>query len=532
VIAGRAARRRWLATLLSSCAACLSSAFARDAAADGDAKASFALVIGSNASVDTGLAPLKYADDDAARYLDLFRALGARTYILTRLDDNTRRLHPQAAAEALEPRREALQSAVAQLAADVERARERGVETVLYFVFAGHGGRRNEQGYVALEDARLTGADLARLIAGIPAARVHVIIDACASYYVAYSRGAGGERRPIGGLPDAPELADDPRVGLLLSTSSGRDSHEWDAFQAGVFSHEVRSGLYGAADADGDGQVSYREIAAFVSRANAAIPNERFRPDVHARPPRESDTLLDLRRGLTRRLDIDGAHAAHYWLEDANGVRLLDLHNAPGQDVHLVRPAPNGRAYLHRLDDDSELALPAAPEAVSLTDLSSAPARVASRGAAHEAFDLLFSLPFGRGSVETYVATPHDVSAAPTATPVADAANAARGAPSGSTRRTLGYGGLALGAAGLGAGVALSLMAVDASRGGTTGQSQLEVAQRNARLGALNGGAAVGYAAGGASLLTGLVLLVWPSAPPVQAAVGPSWATLGLGGSF
>ena len=44
--------------------------------------ATFALIIGSNVSVDAELPPLKYADDDAALYLDLFRLLGARTYLL------------------------------------------------------------------------------------------------------------------------------------------------------------------------------------------------------------------------------------------------------------------------------------------------------------------------------------------------------------------------------------------------------------------------------------------------------------------
>ena len=38
-----------------------------------------------NRSVDTELEPLRYADDDAARYFDLFRVLGARTHLLLRL---------------------------------------------------------------------------------------------------------------------------------------------------------------------------------------------------------------------------------------------------------------------------------------------------------------------------------------------------------------------------------------------------------------------------------------------------------------
>jgi len=87
---------------------------------------SYALVIGNNAPPEEDarhLPALRYADDDAARYLDLFRLLGARTYLLARVDDNTRRLHPQAAAEAAPPIRAELDRVAAQVAADVARAR-------------------------------------------------------------------------------------------------------------------------------------------------------------------------------------------------------------------------------------------------------------------------------------------------------------------------------------------------------------------------------------------------------------------------
>ena len=60
------------------------------------APATFALIVGVNQSQDEKLGTLRYADDDAARYQELFRSLGARTYLVTRLDDSSRRLHPQA----------------------------------------------------------------------------------------------------------------------------------------------------------------------------------------------------------------------------------------------------------------------------------------------------------------------------------------------------------------------------------------------------------------------------------------------------
>src|SRR5205814_8831143 len=92
--------------------------------------ASFALIVGVNKSIDPDVAVLRYADDDAARYLDLFRSLGARSYVLTRPDTNTQRLHPQVAAEAMLPNHADFERATALLAADVEQARQRGVKTV------------------------------------------------------------------------------------------------------------------------------------------------------------------------------------------------------------------------------------------------------------------------------------------------------------------------------------------------------------------------------------------------------------------
>jgi len=336
------------------------------AAAPPPQSARFAIIVGVNQSVDADAHPLRYADDDAAAYLELFRALGARTYLLSRFDEGTRRLHPQAVAEAYDPRRRELDRMVEQVSADVALARRRGVPTIVYFIYAGHGGVENGRGYLALEDARLYGADLEQLIVDrVGGAETHFIVDACYSAFLAVSRGPGGERQEARGFSTLGGLAARPGVGLLLSTSSARESHEWSEFQAGVFSHEVRSGLLGAADADGDGQISYREIAAFVDRANAPIPNERLRPDVYAKEPASARTLLDLRTGLARRLELDGQHPGHYFIEDARGVRLADFHNAPGQPLHLMRPVGDGPLYLRKLGeqagDDLEYLMDAAP---------------------------------------------------------------------------------------------------------------------------------------------------------------------------
>jgi hypothetical protein len=492
-------------------------------------RAIFAIVIGSNASVDTELPALEYADDDAARYVDLFRLLGARTYLLTRPDANTARLHAQATAEAQAPRAAELDLALAHVTSDIAQARARHVETALYFLYAGHGSVRNGEGYLTLEDARISGRDLAtKVVAKTGADHFHFIIDACDSYLVAYPRGPGGVRRAAAApLRDVHGLGDDPRVGLLLSSSSHRESHEWDGFQAGVFSHEVRSGLYGAADADGDGEISYREISAFVARANAAIPNERFRPQVHARAPKDASALLSIGHRSGRRLEIDGRHSGHYVVEDARGVRLAEMNVAAGAAVRVIRPAPSGREYVRRLDDDTEFVLPSDREVVALADLSPEQPRARARGAAHDAFDLVFTLPFDESAVTAYQPREPDLETEPATAPDA----ATTGGPS--AKKIIGFGALGLGVAGVAIGATYAVLGIAESNGGSATEPQRDAAARNDRIGTDRTTSIVGLAAGGALVATGVVVLLWPSAPQgVHAQVSPRGASLGFSGTF
>ncbi|MDY7229721.1 caspase family protein [Hyalangium rubrum] len=484
-------------------------------------RAAFAFIVGVNQSVDPNEPALRYADDDAARYLDLFRLLGARTYLLARLDENTERLHPQAAAEASAPRWAEWQRLVDQLAHDVEQARARDLGTVIYFVYAGHGSVRNGQGYVTLEDRRLTGRDLAEgLIERVKADQAHLIVDACSSYFLAYGRGPGGQRRPLQGFSEVARLSDDGRVGLLLSTSSVRESHEWEAFQAGVFSHEVRSGLYGAADADGDGRVSYKEIAAFVERANAAIPNERFRPEVHARPPKDGQWLVELGNALEHRIEVDGREAMHLRLEDSKGVRLADFHNASGQRLWVARPIGTGPLYVRRVVDGQEYRIDAMPQVVQLAALTPQAPRVGARGAEHEAFSLIFSLPYDRQTVDTYdFRMPVLIEPAESTVPA--------------WRRVAGWSAVGLAGASLGGGVWTTMSARGVRSGGMNGLPQAEVMRRNQRIQSLNRRSTTLYAAGAVAGAVGLGLLLWPGANAEAApVVGPGTAGLQLGGQF
>ncbi len=465
----------------------------------------FAILVGTNHSVDKNQSKLQYADDDAASFFDFFRAVGAaNTYLLSNLDENTRRLHSQASAESLAPRLEVYKNTLQLLAKDIATARASGLSTVLYFYYAGHGNIYNGEGYISLEDARISGNDLVNdIINKIPADQFHLIVDACNSFFLAYPRGPGGKHRSIQNFVSQPRLAANKRIGLLLSTSSANESHEWEGFQGGVFSHVVRSGLYGAADANNDGRVSYLEIAAFVSQASASVPNERFRPKIFARPPQVTNTLVDLREPMNRSIQIDGDHADHWILEDGLGVRILDFHNQLGQVVNLIQPrAHQGKIFLRSASNNQEyeIPFPKKPQQLEICYMSPHKSRIEARGAAHEAFQMLFARPFGIRFVNRYS--------------LVDAATLVeREERKSSTmlRSRLGWGSLAVGAVAgvIGGGLHYSTMKTDDS----SSQSQIEHVDRLNSLNRRRRAANILYIAAGATAILGAVLLLLPENP-------------------
>lgn len=129
-----------------------------------------------------------------------------------------------------------------------------------------------------------------------------------------------------------------PKVGVFLSTSADGEVFEWSELGAGIFSHAVRSGLAGAADANGDGRVTYAELRAFVEVATREVKNPRYRPTVFARGPAGDDqsALFVPRASSTRKLVIEGPMRTT--LRDANDIPWIDAHVESGARVELVLP--------------------------------------------------------------------------------------------------------------------------------------------------------------------------------------------------
>ena len=360
----------------------------------------FSLVIGVNRPLGKDTKVLRYADDDAVLNHRLLSSVGYSVLLVTP-DPATNRLHGKLSG-ALAPTRKNIEAALGDLFSRIREAHKKGEPTQFYFVYSGHGDDQNDQGYLALADGRFTSRDLAdKVLARTGATTNHVIIDACRSYFMAFVRRAGGKRRKtrLAVRPDHDLASRFPNTGFLLSTSSGTSSHEWEGFQAGIFSHEVRSGLQGAADINRNGQVSYGEIWAFIQVANFSVRNQRFRPEVFMRAPGNdaSRPMMDMRSSRAHSLTIPAKAAGRFSLENSDGVRVADLHPDGYAPVTLWIPGFS-RVYVRDVSRDREYLLEPARRNQLLATLFHRTSSYTIKGAAHEAFNQIFSEPFSRAA--------------------------------------------------------------------------------------------------------------------------------------
>lgn len=370
-----------------------------------DPPARFAIVIGNNVPDSERASTLRYADDDAVATHRVLVAAGVDSRLLVRLDEASARLHAGLHAHG-PPTWAALVAALDELNQAMEAAAARGQRTELLLFYSGHGDVLNGEGYIVLEDRQLTRTLLYEGVLARSAAHGnHVIVDACKSYFLVFEKGPGGRRaRYRGSFARAAVPGRMTNTGFLLSTSSDGDSHEWERYQAGVFSHEVRSGLRGAADIDRDGRITYAELGAFLMTANQAIANPRYRPDFSVHPPGEPPG--ELSRGLLsweldgQALLVDDPDVGRVYVESATGERLADVHVAPGHAVALHVPA--GRPLFVRGHDDATEYVVRAGGPLRVSALAAEPPLVARKGALHLAFEQLFAEPFDPGKVEAF----------------------------------------------------------------------------------------------------------------------------------
>lgn len=382
----------------------------------------YAIIVANNGSVDEGVEPLRFADDDGARFYELFDGFVDDAYLLTTLDADSQRVFGPLARRTQAPTKANLRARIKAVSERIAADRASGIESEVYLVFTGHGNvEEGGEGYLSLADGKLRRSDLYRdVIRPLDASYTHLIIDACHAYFMVRSRGGNDWKDDRSGetLDEAFDAylegaSDKPAamstVGVILSTAGAAEVHEWSKFRAGVFSHELRSGLLGAADADGNGEVSYRELEAYLVAANVAVTNPRARIKVFAEPPAQDKsrplTRLDSFRDATR-LVIPAGTGGRYHVEDSRGLRYADTHvDASSRSTLVLLRKPVGGGVYYLRTDDAQAEIRTDADEVLTTALAFAERRDQSRGSVEEAFRTnLFATPFGPSFVQGFSA--------------------------------------------------------------------------------------------------------------------------------
>jgi hypothetical protein len=314
----------------------------------------FALVVGSNHPGDTGLAPLAYADDDALRNVEVLRMLGADATVLVTADDDTRgkrALDHEPGAATMDN----LRSALKTVFHDVDAAKAAGFETEFFFWFSGHGTAKGSGGVLFLDNGgTFSRGDLYKeVLRKSPATFNHVFIDACRAASFVSSRG-DDDVPPPQRNQDHDSLDKIPNVGVIFGATREGRVHEWDTYEGGVFSFQLRSALLNAADVDNDKRVTYLEAFAFLTAANEEVQGEHARMHVVVHTPvgQRGRTISDWSGNATSlTVQLPAGRGLHVRFTDRYFIPLLELNKHSDDEVLIVLPKREGYS-LQRLPRD------------------------------------------------------------------------------------------------------------------------------------------------------------------------------------
>jgi hypothetical protein len=375
----------------------------------------YSLAIGYNGlppSADPELAPLRYADDDAVAFHEYARTFATRAFLLAMLDRETQARYPGMTEGGRAPTLADLKRTIAEIKAAVDAAVTAGDEPTVLIFYSGHGARAaGDQSALTFADGLLTRDALyEEVLAPLQGRFVHLFVDACNAEAVVRPRDVDAKVvEPTAADIDAAfrktTLARFPRVGAVVASTAGAQAHEWDVYQAGIFTHEILSALRGAADVDGNRRIEYSELAAFLSAANRDVGDPRARPRTVVRPPALDRRvpivdLEDVRGGafLDGRADALGA----FFVEDARGSRLLDMRAEAAFRVSLAVPAGE-TLYVRNHRGQASVRL-ASGEHLPLDHVVLAANDMRARGALESALRRgLFATTFGPGYYRGFV---------------------------------------------------------------------------------------------------------------------------------
>jgi hypothetical protein len=289
-----------LARLLFMLVLCLS-------ASEGRAGERLALMIGAN-NGGPGRPSLRYAQRDAERFAEVLQQVG--------------QVAPQAITILLQPRRQQLIEKLEALA-----QKKPGVEDRELFLY--YSGHADEQGLL-LGHERVSYEFLRKTLKNLPGRVKLFIIDGCYSGSLTLTKG-GSHQSPF--LANSAQNAQ----GIAVMTSSSMDeaSQESERLRSSFFTHFLLVGLRGAADFNGDRQVSLNEAYRYAySETLQATTKTQFgaqHPSYDFQLKGRGDLVLTDLRQLQSAIDFPVNVEATYYLRSKSRDFFLELRKKKGR---------------------------------------------------------------------------------------------------------------------------------------------------------------------------------------------------------
>ncbi|HEY6177498.1 MAG TPA: caspase family protein [Kofleriaceae bacterium] len=280
----------------------------------------YAVLVGEDHG-SAGERPLRFAETDAERLAEVLADLGDLAA------ENQVLLRGKGAGAA--------RRAIITVNDRIRTTRRDGDVTVLIVYYSGHA----DASALHMSGERLELRELEALVRGSPADVRLLIIDACRS---------GAITRVKGGHPAPPVSLDEPLLGeglvFLTSSAAGEDAQEADEIGGSFFTHFLVSGLLGAADTNGDGDVALAEAFEFAreqtimasSRTLAGTQHPTFRYELRGR----GDITLTRLGAASKRATLT-LPAGLAWLviaDDAQGRVVAEADAARAPRLLSLRP--------------------------------------------------------------------------------------------------------------------------------------------------------------------------------------------------
>jgi hypothetical protein len=275
----------------------------------------FALLVGANDGGDDRVT-LRYAVDDARAVQKVLEEMGGI------LPDDSRFL--------TEPSREAFFKEIKTLAEDVKQAKENFRRVEVIFYYSGH----SDEESLFLGKDRVSYEEFKELITSLGADVRIGILDSCAS---------GALTLPKGVIKKPPFLMDTAYdmkgYAFITSSSATEAAQESSRLKRSFFTHNLISGMRGAADRNQDGRITLHEAYQFafdgtLSQTEKTMAGPQH-PRYHIEMSGTGDVVITEIWNSTAVLVLKEDVAGKIYIHNKDNVLVVELNKLAGREISI-----------------------------------------------------------------------------------------------------------------------------------------------------------------------------------------------------